>query len=72
MAAFSVTGTGPGESGGLQKHHLHSGCGCCGQSSSSPSSESKRNSSCVVRAVSRSQIVRGSFAAGLVRSNSCF
>lgn len=29
MTASSVTGTGPGESHGLQKPELHSGCGCC-------------------------------------------
>jgi len=71
MAASSVTGTGLGESGGLQKHHLHSGCGCCGQPST-PSSKPKRKSGCVLRMASRSPVVRGSFSVGTVRSSSCF
>lgn len=71
MAASSVTGTGPGESGGLQKPHLHSGCGCCSQASSS-SSQARRKTGCVVRTKVQSPIARGSFSGGSIRSGSCF
>lgn len=36
MTASSVTGTGPGESHGLQKPELHSGCGCCSNKQAVP------------------------------------
>lgn len=42
MAASSVTGTGLGESYGKQKPHLHSGCGCCGQTTPQPRSKPKK------------------------------
>ena len=72
MAASSVTGTGPGESMGLQKPQLHSGCGCCGSSGDAPPPARKRRVGCVVRTGTNSSVVRNTSSSGPVRSGSCF
>jgi len=49
MAASSVTGVGHGDSHGLQKHHLHSGCGCCSSDSPDPKPVIKKKTFCHVK-----------------------
>ena len=70
MAASSVTGTGPGESHGLQKPELHSGCGCCGPASETPATN-KRKTHCVKRHSSASKAVGYSSRSGSLRLGSC-
>lgn len=71
MAASSVTGTGPGESNGLQKPENHCGCGCGGK----PDEIKKpvrRRLGCVRRASMASPVVRHSSSGGSSRHTSCF
>lgn len=71
MAASSVTGTGPGESHGLQKPENHCGCGCGGAKDETPKAPARRFG-CVRRNVVQSGVVRHRSAPGHIGSISCF
>lgn len=73
MAASSVTGTGPGESHGLQKPENHCGCGCGGGGEKSPAvSPSKTRSGCRRSYSVGSANVRYSSGSGATANKSCF
>lgn len=72
MAASSVTGTGPGESHGLQKPENHCGCGCGGGEKSPAVVPSKKRSGCNRRYSIGSTNVRYSSGSGSSSIKSCF
>ena len=71
MAASSVTGTGPGESHGLQKPQNHCGCGCGGATTKSEAPPVRRVG-CVKRHVVSSGVVKHAERSAGVDSKSCF
>lgn len=71
MAASSVTGTGPGESHGLQKPENHCGCGCGGSKQETPKPPQRRIG-CFSRHVVNSGVVRNRSGSAPVQSKSCF
>jgi hypothetical protein len=71
MAASSVTGTGPGESNGKQKPHLHSGCGCCGPAQEQASPVPVVRKGCRVR-YSSGYGGKYRIKSVISRNNSCF
>lgn len=71
MAASSVTGTGPGESHGLQKPENHCGCGCGGKPDDTKK-PARRRLGCVRRYSASSPVVRHSSPGSPLGHTSCF
>jgi hypothetical protein len=71
MAASSVTGTGPGESHGLQKPENHCGCGCGGKPEEAKR-PARRRLGCVRRHSSPSHAVKHISSGGHGGHTSCF
>jgi hypothetical protein len=71
MAASSVTGTGPGDSRGLQKPENHCGCGCGGKPDEAKK-PARRRLGCVRRHSSSSPVVRHNSSGGSSGHTSCF
>lgn len=70
MAASSVTGTGPGESGGLQKPQHHSGCGCGSSTTVIPAKKPEKRG-CFIKSRSGGVLRHGS-SSGFTSEKSCF
>lgn len=71
MAASSVTGRGPGDSGGLQKPENHCGCGC-GEKQADPKKPPRRRLGCVTRHSMASPVVGHASPSGASGHTSCF
>lgn len=72
MVASSVTGVGPGDSHGMQKPELHTGC--CGGSSGAQNANSSppRKRGCHIKYSGGSGSLPHNFGTGGVKSTSCF